>query len=463
MNELEQRLARELWAESETITPDGLPALRLPGAADPAPRRRRTRWGKTLRLARRPERWPGWAVPLAAAAAVVAVIVGTLAVVHGVPGAPAPGGGSVTPTQPPAYYAHSEPRYQTGQSRRSLAYGSQAVQIRGASTGRLLTTVRPPHGDVIGAITADASGTEFVFTVETLGTHIGGRTVVGSAGFETLLVTPAGGTELSTLTLPFSEPATVEPSLALSPDGSKLALAYGGFKIPETVRVVTLTTGAVQTWTGPVQGSWWPMLPQQGAWSADGRLLTVTEKVGFIQVPTSPGAKTFKSIQEEQVRMFQPSSGSSTLRTTGLLTLRLPGQGDGGQYAPAVLIPDGATLIVASGVSRPDPRNSRDSLIQGGLSEFSVRTGARLRVLAPWQATERNTLSLSRYSPRQAVLWSTYSGSQLVVLQPQDGANQLGVLTGGQVVLGPGGLLPGREPAYRELQNAAGGYGALAW
>ena len=65
MNELEDRLRAELRAESGLIAPESIPALSLPGRQGRRPATPRHRG---------PRRWPGRAAPLAAAAAVIAVI-----------------------------------------------------------------------------------------------------------------------------------------------------------------------------------------------------------------------------------------------------------------------------------------------------------------------------------------------------------------------------------------------------
>ena len=57
--------------------------------------------------------------------------------------------------------------------------------------------------------------------------------------------------------------------------------------------------------------------------------------------------------------------------------------------------------------------------------------------------------------------WSDPSGSELLVLLPRDGLNRLAVLTGGQVVLTGGGLLPGSPGAHASLQNALQGASAV--
>jgi ABC-type phosphate transport system substrate-binding protein len=69
---LDDRLHRDLRAQADRITPPSVPALRLRG---PAGQQARGPWH------RGPRRWPAWVIPLAAAAAVTAVIIGTFAAI----------------------------------------------------------------------------------------------------------------------------------------------------------------------------------------------------------------------------------------------------------------------------------------------------------------------------------------------------------------------------------------------
>ena len=77
MTVLEDRLRSELRAESELITPESIVPLRLPGDTEQVP-------GVPRR--RGPRQWPPWVIPLAAAAAAAAVIAGTFAIAHVLPG-----------------------------------------------------------------------------------------------------------------------------------------------------------------------------------------------------------------------------------------------------------------------------------------------------------------------------------------------------------------------------------------
>src|SRR5207237_1136798 len=84
-----------------------------------------------------------------------------------------------------------------------------------------------------------------------------------------LRITPSGHTQLSPLSLPGTLTEAQAPTLALSPDGAKLAVAYGGSGKPAVVQVITLATGQMQRWTSPPPAAT-PVLGGPGAWTSDG-------------------------------------------------------------------------------------------------------------------------------------------------------------------------------------------------
>lgn len=63
--------------------------------------------------------------------------------------------------------------------------------------------------------------------------------------------------------------------------------------------------------------------------------------------------------------------------------------------------------------------------------------------------------------PAPEVAWSDPTGSKLLVLQPLDGLNRLGILAGGRVLLAGSDLLPGQPAAYAGLQGALPGATAV--
>ena len=84
---------------------------------------------------------------------------------------------------------------------------------------------------------------------------------------------------------------------------------------------------------------------------------------------------------------------------------------------------------------------------------YSARTGALLGTRARWTWSGARALGPRRF-PDPVVAWSDFSGRQLLVVQPRDGINRLGVLTGSTVVLTGSDLLPSQPEGYAELQNA---------
>jgi hypothetical protein len=89
----------------------------------------------------------------------------------------------------------------------------------------------------------------------------------------------------------------------------------------------------------------------------------------------------------------------------------------------------------------------------GELAVYSAQTGALIRTVAPWTWTGSRPPA-GNPIPMPAVAWSDPSGGRLLVIQPDDGANRLGVLTGGRIVLTGNDLLPRRPDAYASLQAA---------
>src|SRR5450755_1733253 len=164
MNALEDRLRAELRAESQLIAPDSIPALSLPGQG-----------GRRLTALRRrgTRRWPAWVTPVAAAAAVTAVIAGTLTASHLVSGnAPARQAAARTSySHLPPYYAStvegSVVRYVWKGSQDGTSVLGRYIKIRATATGKLVTTISPPkpYNNFI-LLTGTADGRTFIFGAE---------------------------------------------------------------------------------------------------------------------------------------------------------------------------------------------------------------------------------------------------------------------------------------------------------
>lgn len=427
MTSVEDRLRTELRAEAEQITPDGLAGLRLP---EPGPARRpltALRRGGTRRS-------PGWAKPLAAAAAVVTATVGTLAAVHAISARPPAASTPVSYASAPAYYAYTAFRPWPGQSGVNASGGDGYIKVRDTATGKLLATIASssPYS-YFGPLTADASGTMYIF----------GEGHADRSPLKLLLVriTAQGRVHVSGWTLPDSLTWAKYPSFALSPDGSKLAVAFGGRGQTAVVQVITLATGSVRQWTAP-RAAWTPDIEGEDAWTADGRGLAFVEA----------GSRSRSDIRlgvfpPTLVRLLDTAAPGTSLTSARLLALHTPA-GEPWR-GPLFLTPDGTELIetVMTGMSVSHTIGHE----AGEVAVYSARTGALLRTAARW---------VWRSSPRglrvpeQVLAWSGRSGGQLILLQPGRYEYTLGVLAGNTFTRG-GSMLRRLLPSgYRELRSA---------
>jgi hypothetical protein len=148
------------------------------------------------------------------------------------------------------------------------------------------------------------------------------------------------------------------------------------------------------------------------------------------------------------VRLLGTTAPGASLTASKLLVLRPPA-GDSA-LAPPFVTPDGAKLIGPVGTFG---RQSQNRPWTGELAVYSRRTGAPLRTLAPWVWRWPSPPGRGG-DPKQAVAWSNRTGSQLIVLQPRDDLNILGVLTRNTFMQAGSKRLPQQPSAYRELEYA---------
>jgi hypothetical protein len=471
---LEDRLRRDLRAESGQITPDSLPDLRLPGhAAHQAGHWRAASWpagpGRGGPRAgggppAPPPTWRAWAKPLTAAAAVVAVIAGALAVSRTIQGQPPVPGIPPDYASAPAYYAYGVQGNLYSYVSHGTQYGASAqgryIKVRATSTGKLLATVSPPkpYND-FSVLTGAANGRTFVFGAMRYwqrnarpSPRLAARNQTTPMMFLLLRVTAGGHVQLSTLSLPETLTPQQGPSVALSPDGTRLAVAfYRGTSA--VVQVVTLGSGQVRTWEQP-RASWRPSLAGKGAWSRNGRTLMVGEAPGTFLLPVGPVTR-HPTPTSTRVLLLDTNAPGGGPPAGQVVVLHAPA----GRLAPTpvFLTPDGAALI---GTVQGDQRGASNV---GELAVYSARTGALLRTLAPWRWPGRSSPPGRGGFPRPQVAWSNVSGSQLIVLQPRDQLNVLGVLSNGSFADMGGAMLPGAAAGYRELQYALRSSSQMTW
>jgi hypothetical protein len=248
------------------ITADKVPPLRLDESPGSHGLARRTR--------------PAWVAPLAAAAAVVLVVVGSVAASSWL--ARSGNGQSSNPAASkqaaPAGAFTGVPAYYVAVENSSLAV------VRATATGATLARIktRTPFVGVTGA----ADDRTFVLDAQR---SVMGPTVrwPGHPAFYLLRLSASGAEESFTrLVLPALPTGTAVTGLALSPDGSKLAVEVdsggGGQLGLLEIRVYTLATGAFRTWS--TNGSTSPEDPggftgsgvdgsENISWAADSRTL----------------------------------------------------------------------------------------------------------------------------------------------------------------------------------------------
>ena len=155
MTMLEDRVRRALRETAEEIGPLDVPALRPPSAdgrsADGRSADGRGPAGRGgLWRGRRGAGWPGWLIPLAAAAAVAAVLAGTLTLANGLSGHRPASGQRTLPGLPRYYVELANARGQRGWPQRAV--------IRATATGQIVATVASPRPDNAFLMVAAASG-----------------------------------------------------------------------------------------------------------------------------------------------------------------------------------------------------------------------------------------------------------------------------------------------------------------
>jgi hypothetical protein len=363
----------------------------------------------------------------------------------------------------PAYYAYTVQGDIYNYVSHGTQYGMSAeryLKIRATATGKLLATIGPPRPyNAVGPLTADADGRTFVFGAQRIWERNAGpspklaeRDRRTPMKFLLLHITPQGHLQRAVLSLPDTMTPMQRPSIALSPDGTRLAVAFGGRGHTAAIQVITLTTGQVRQWIQP-DSPWAPLLNGKGAWTADGQTLAFEQQL----IPPHP-LKRYTVPATTEVRLLDITARGTSLAASKLLVLRPPA----GESPPAqpFLTPDGTTLIGPVGSKRFLETPNHPST--GQLAAYSARTGALLRTLAPWVWRWPSPPGRGG-NPNQTIAWSNRSGSQLIILQPRDDLNILGTLTRNTFTQTASKLLPQQPQGYQELQYALRIAPLMAW
>jgi hypothetical protein len=342
MTGLEDRLRRDLSQLAERAQPGSIRPLRVPPAR------------KRSRIVR-------WLAPAAAAAAVLCVVAGVSFVGPqggARPGGPAPIAGLAGPLPP--YYVTLFQRYVGRQGRITTT-----AAVHDAATGALLTSVPVPTllsggGAQCPAITAAADDRTFIIAeLVQNGTH-------NIAWFFRLRVA-AHGRSASLTRMPITVPASLSvDDVALSPDASRLAISLqscrGGGCQYSGIRVVTLASGAVSTWTTQANGA-----PFDVSLAGDAQVAFLWES--GVRAP-SPGQRT-------GYRLLNISAEGRNLLAAA--AIGSPAAEPSGYVPEALVTPDGA-VVVTSTVQNDPQWYGRDTVI-AQIVELSTRSGKLLGVL----------------------------------------------------------------------------------
>jgi hypothetical protein len=387
---IEDRLRATTEAVTEAMYPVRPLDLRSSAAAAPAPAK--------YRRPRRPVRWSGWLIPLAAAMAVIAVAA-TLVAVRSLPGA-----GPGSPPAPASPLSSGVPRYYVaaGLMGRDGA-PTQNAALADVSTGKQLATFSPPNNMFFAYIAAAADDATFVLLARPLGP---GTPKAGQPSYIWyMLRLPPGAPQRATLTrVPIAALAadTVVIGLAVSPDGRTLAALFqvtshvAGKKAAAyhlMMRTYSLATGqALRTWSEP-DGPLSPTGPGtfNVSWLNDGRTLafaaatrTAPVEIRFLNT-TSPGA----NLAADSRPVFSPPAGDAC----GSLLLTADGK------------------VAVCGSTAPDPSSCAKGQVD--VTAYSVATGKLERVLYRYRGgcQPLGTVQVMWAGPGPAAVGAVFLGS----------------------------------------------------
>jgi hypothetical protein len=397
MNLIEDRIRTAARAAAETVAPDSVPPLELPTA-------RPRRFGRRPGGARSPHAtWTPWLArltPVAAALAVIAIVI-TMVTVRHTENRPAATGSSLVappgvPAGPPvsSYVSSGQvpPYYVTATETAAVVH----LTVSGAS----LATIRPslPGGTMV-AVTAARDGRTFVLGEQ-------GRKAVTFYQFR--LGSSGRPGALTRLPMSVADGKTLT-GLALSPDGTKLAIAVVPGGGVQQVRLYPVHGGQARTWSatggGPYGATWL-------SWPASQRTLAFNWSAG----------------QMRSVRLLNLGTTGGSLLAASRPVVTLGNTANMGQTLyigpeDMIITPDGSAIVGASNEITNIAKNGIITFTTG-FPEFSVATGHLTRIVGHWHPNQWHEPEVVD------LLWSDASGRVLIGVINAGGRNWVGVISG---------------------------------
>jgi hypothetical protein len=400
------------------ITQDTVPPLRL----DESPASRRAKPRHRFR--------PAWVAPLAAAAAIVIVAGGGLTARSLLAKS-----GTTRPSASSAPTREASPGSYTGVPPYYVAVANSSLTVvRATWTGVTLAriTTRTPVVGVAGA----ADGRTFVLDEQR---SIVGNSVtwVGQPAFYLLRLTASGTEEsLTRLAVPAIPGGTVVSGLALSPDGSKLAVDVGSGTWPTArlmeIMTYTLATGAFRSWTttsgvtnadapngftgSGVDGA------QSISWTADSRTLAFgvrnTSYVGVRLLDTAAGgtdlmADSRLAVIERTFKDLGRTLGKAAPPNYFLLC-----------STDAMISMDGSVIVCGYSTSVGNTTTM-------GFAQYSTRTGKMNHVVGLVHFPGEAPTGISLY-------WVNSTGNIAIGTSKTSGGGRVGVMNGDKFTPLPG-------------------------